>query len=158
MVRIPKGLGILALGSQKTQRSTFAQPRPFRQVNAQNPLNGSGNRLCKLTFPPSRASAAGVSYDFSAESRGYGCLYCAYAVPILCLYTFWAESWISQVVRKANISRTCVLKKSMAVLAGFCAGKCIEHLLSGRENPTLSFCANASFLRSERSESSGWGW
>ena len=68
MVRIPKGLGILALGSQKTQRSTFAQPRPFRQVNAQIPLTGAGNRLCKLTFPPSRAGAARVSYDFPAES------------------------------------------------------------------------------------------
>ena len=26
------------------------------------------------------------------------------------------------------------------------------------ENPTLNFCANASFLRSERSESADWGW
>ena len=37
-------------------------------MNGQIPLTGAGNRLCKLTFPPSRAGAARVSYDFPAES------------------------------------------------------------------------------------------
>ena len=39
----------------------------------------------------------------------------------------------SKVVQKATFPATCILEKSMAVLAGFCAGKCIEHLLSGRD-------------------------
>ena len=30
----------------------------------QIPLAGGGDRFCKLTFPPSRASAEVVSYDF----------------------------------------------------------------------------------------------
>ena len=37
-------------------------------MNGQIPLSGAGNTLCKLTFPPSRAGAARVSYDFPAES------------------------------------------------------------------------------------------
>ena len=37
-------------------------------MNGQIPLSGAGNTLCKLTFPPSRAGAARVSYDLPAES------------------------------------------------------------------------------------------
>ncbi len=36
-------------------------------MNAQNPLGGAGDRFCKLTFPPSRASFAGVSYVISTK-------------------------------------------------------------------------------------------
>ena len=46
-------------------------------MNAQNPLGGAGDRFCKLTFPPSRASFAGVSYVISTKNllvgvRGHG--------------------------------------------------------------------------------------
>ena len=35
----------------------------------QIPLAGGGDRFCKLTFPPSRASAEVVSYDFWDPAR-----------------------------------------------------------------------------------------
>ena len=173
MVRIPKGLGILALGSQKTQRSTFAQPRPFRQVNGQIPLSGAGNTLCKLTFPPSRAGAARVSYDFPAESGISGAAKDKHKFPrsgpdfrkvsIGKCNAHRGGAVDAKSSRfgqpRANVMQTREAHSRKRESPG--RGRPVPKgkvSIGESENPTLNFCAAASFPTSERSDSAERDW
>ena len=75
----------------------------------QIPLAGGGDRFCKLTFPPSRASAEVVSYDFLGSRPK------------------------SKVCQNAKIRTTCNVKKSMVGLAGF--GRISLRARSARVHP-----------------------
>ena len=142
------------MGGQKTQRSTFAQPRPFRQVNAQIPLTGAGNRLCKLTFPPSRAGAARVSYDFPAESGISGAAKDKHKFPrsgpdfrkvSIGKWNAHREGAIDAKSNRFGQPRANVMQKRSYDFPGFRAG---SWHISLEKSPTLDFCTGASFLRS----------
>ena len=58
---------------QKTYWWDFANGDPFAQVIGGIPPNRSGERLCKLTFPPSLAAAVFVSSDFRDPAQNPRC-------------------------------------------------------------------------------------
>ena len=160
--------------------------------------------MCKLTFPPSRASVAGVSYDFP-ESSPFPPNTCAglrspaqpcegpthremrpnparptidfFTLHVVRIFAFWQTLDFGRGPKRIVAYNFCAgarwreskLTESIATpsqgdlhhgllpRASPLQDVTIGVLPRPAKTPTVNFCANASFLRSERSESCEWG-